>query len=466
MNKPRSRFRDLPVRKVRARISWAVLVVFAVAVALAWWFLPPPLPKSLRLGTGPADGFYTRFGEALRTEVQQHGIALELVSTAGSRENIDLLLSGEIDVGLVQSGNLSDAEAAELMSVASVSYELVLVVNRADWESDHIEGGRIAIGVSGSGSNVLARDLLEDQGVREGEPPGTEYVELGGAQAVEALLAGEIDSGVFVTSLDPPWLHTLFADPNLRVTHFELAEAFARHYRYLQRLVIPAGLIDLRTEIPPQDVQVIATTASLVTRPDFPRALIPLLVEGAREQLLQGSLLAAPGQFPSPHGVEAPISEDALHYFERGPSFFYRWLPFDYAHTATRLVVILLPLLTLLYPLVRSVGPTYRWVNQRRVYRWYRVLRKIEEKIDTCADATDLARIEKELDVVDNEIRGTHVPSRFGANLFALRAHQRLLVERLEKLKSAWQVHRHVVNQRDPSAYTERVPSVPGGGGI
>ena len=99
--------------------------------------------------------------------------------------------------------------------------------------------------------------------------------------------------------------------------------------------------------------------------------------------------------------------------------------------------MILLPLLTLLYPLFRSVGPTYRWVNQRRVSRWYRVLQRLEGEMDTSGDAADLAGIEAELDQVDNEIRGTHVPSRFGANLFALRAHQRLLVERLEKLKSS-----------------------------
>ena len=43
---------------------------------------------------------------------------------------------------------------------------------------------------------------------------------------------------------------------------------------------------------------------------------------------------------PSAHGVEAPLAEEALQYFERGPSFFYRWLPFQYASAATRLLPI------------------------------------------------------------------------------------------------------------------------------
>jgi len=106
--------------------------------------------------------------------------------------------------------------------------------------------------------------------------------------------------------------------------------------------VIPAGLINLRDEIPPNDIELIATTASLVTRPDVHSALIPLLIASARKQLYQGGLLADPEQFPSAHGVEAPLADDALHYFERGPSFFYRWLPYQYAQAATRLSIILL----------------------------------------------------------------------------------------------------------------------------
>lgn len=124
-----------------ARIWGAVLLVLAVAVALAWRFLPPPLPQAVRLGTGPADGYYARFGEALRAEVRKHSIELELVTTAGSMENIRLLLDGEIDVGLVQSGSLSETEPERLTSIAAVFYEPVLVVQRADWNSDHIEGG-------------------------------------------------------------------------------------------------------------------------------------------------------------------------------------------------------------------------------------------------------------------------------------------------------------------------------------
>jgi hypothetical protein len=98
-------------------------------------------------------------------------------------------------------------------------------------------------------------------------------------------------------------------------------------------------------------------------------------------------------------------------------------------------MILLLPLLTLLYPLLRSVGPTYRWVIQRRVYRWYRVLRRIEQQMDASDDAASLEQVREKLERVGDEIRGTNVPARYGANLFALRAHHRLLVDRLASLE-------------------------------
>jgi TRAP-type uncharacterized transport system substrate-binding protein len=417
------------------RIWVAIVVVVIVAAVLAWTLLPPKIPEVVRLGTGQAGGYYERFGEGLRREVAEHGVELETVATAGSMDNIRLLLDGKVDVALVQSGNLSDAQAQQLLSIASVFYEPVLVVKRSDWGSYNIAGGRIAIGAPGSGGHALVRRLLEGQKIRDGEPSGTQFVEIAGEVAVNALVSGEVDSAVFVTSLDAPWVRTLLANSDLVVTDFALAEAFTRHNRFLSRLVIPAGLVDLGYKLPSTDLQVIATTASLVIRPDAHKALIPLFIESARQQLSQGGLLAAPGEFPSAHGVEAPLADEALQYFQRGPSFFYRWLPISYASTATRLTIILIPLLTLMYPLFRLAGPAYRWATERRIYRWYRVLGRIERRMDAGDSAANLNPIQDELDRVGEQIRHIHVPTKYASNLFTLRVHHKLLQDRLASLR-------------------------------
>ena len=70
-----------------------------------------------------------------------------------------------------------------------------------------------------------------------------------------------------------------------------------------------------------------------------------------------------------------------------------------------------------------------------RVYRWYRVFQRLEQQMDASGDAASLEQVGKELERVGEEIRRTHVPARYGANLFALRAHHRLLLDRLVSLE-------------------------------
>lgn len=433
MVKFRPRFRDRPLREMRLQLSLAGALVVVLSVVLAWKLLPPPLPNVVRLGAGPADGYYAHFGAELREAVAVHHIDVELVETSGSMDNIRRLQAGEIDVALVQSGNLGAEQREELASVAAVFYELVLVVERDGWSADNIDGGRIVVGRPGSGGHQLARRLLADQGIEDGVPSGTQLVEIGGDAAVDALLEGRVDSGILVGTIDDDWLPPLFADPRVQVENLRLATAFTRHYRFLRRLVIPAGLLDLDTEIPSEDVEVIAATTSLVIGPHTHHALVPLLIESTQRQLREGSLLAAPGIFPSASGVDAPLAEEAVAYFDRGPPLLYRWLPFRWAYAATRIAVLLIPFVTILYPLFRSVKPAYLWAVERRVYRWYRELKPLERRIDAANDPETLQIIRKELEQTGAEIRATVIPSRYASKLFALRAHHAQLVARLDE---------------------------------
>ena len=434
----RARSDVLGARRLGLKVWGPALAVSVVACFVIWHFVPPPLPKTVRFAAGPADGHYRTFGDRLRRQLAEDGIDLQLVPTSGSAENVRRLLAGKVDFALIQSGDLTRAEAARLQSVCAVFLEPCFAFYRAeldrspDWE---VPGKRIAAGLEGSGTRVLVTRLLDHVGARPGDAAGTRFLDLGGARAAEAIRRGEVDIAMFVTAPEVPWLPQLFEDENLRAYSFEYAEAWTRRYRYLTRLVIPKGLVDLKRNLPAEDVRVLATTTSVVMRPGVHEGLIKLLIERCQNELARGSLLAAPGTFPSPHGVDAPLHDDAAHYFRHGPSFLHRWFPPRLAHTVTRLTILILPLLTLLYPLFRGVGPLVRWTAQRRVFRWYRVLRALEAEFEATDDAESRALVRAELERVGDEIRHTHVPVRYAADLFHLRRNHRMLVERLERLE-------------------------------
>ena len=56
--------------------------------------------------------------------------------------------------------------------------------------------------------------------------------------------------------------------------------------------------------------------------------------------------------------------------------------------------------------------------------------------MDARTDTTDLRQIRKELEHLDAEIRSMHVPSGYSAELYTLRVHQRLLVDRLASMEA------------------------------
>ena len=94
---------------------------------------------------------------------------------------------------------------------------------------------------------------------------------------------------------------------------------------------------------------------------------------------------------------------------------------------------MLLPLLTLLYPLFKTAGPLFRWIIQRRVFRWYRVLRALENRIERADTEEERGQIRERLKHVEREIWNTHVPARYAADLFQLRRHHQLLLDRLKE---------------------------------
>src|SRR3546814_17697870 len=95
-------------------------------------------------------------------------------------------------------------------------------------------------------------------------------------------------------------------------------------------------------------------------------ALIDLMLLAMRDTHRQGGYLEPPGMFPTGDHVTFPLEPAAERFYERGPPFLQRSLPFSEANLINRLWVIILPLLTLPYPLFTLLPPVFRWRKNGR----------------------------------------------------------------------------------------------------
>lgn len=321
-----------------------VFVVFTVA----WFFVEPAPPNRIVIAVGAQDGAYWQFAQQYAEAFKQYGIELELRETAGSLENYRLLTAkNEVHVAIVQGGSVPEQirDSKQLESIASLYLEPVWVFYRGDkliTEVRQLKGKTIAVGRKNSGTQALARLLLKENGV---EPTQNgRFVEIGGEDAKAQLQTGKIDAAFFVTSPQSQIIHDLILTDDIKLLSFERHEAYSQRFPFLSDVVLQRGVVDLAKNLPAENVHLVSPAANLVASPELHDSLIPLFIKAATLTHERGERMMRSGNFPSTDFVEFPLNESARLYFESGPPFLQKYLPFWIASFVDRAKVLLLPL--------------------------------------------------------------------------------------------------------------------------
>jgi hypothetical protein len=171
-----------------------------------------------------------------------------------------------------------------------------------------------------------------------------------------------------------------------------------------------------------------------VTHEDLHPALIALLMQAAEEVHGGGDLLEEAGQFPSKLFVDFSLDTSAERYFNYGPPLLQRYLPFWAAVLVNQLKVFLIPIIALMIPLMRILPPLYRWRVRSRIYRWYRDLREIEDKLSGELSSEERLSLATELDALQQDVMQQPAPLSYTDELYHLRGHIKLVKDRVEGL--------------------------------
>ncbi len=425
------------------RSLWAQIAVVAPAVLLtiagfvvAYQFVGPAPPGRITMATGSETGAYHRFGRRYAERFRGEGIELALKPSAGSVENLRLLADPKaaVPVAFLQGGNGEPEDHPELASLGSLYFEPIWVFVRGGGTVSRLTGLaglRIAVGGPGSGTRAVALALLEENGIT-GET--AELLEIGGAEAAQALVAGDLDAAVLVTSVTSAIVRDLLSEPELSLMSFERADAYVRRNSFLSKVVLPKGTVDLALNLPAHDTVLLAPTATLVVSPGLHPALIDLFLLTMRDSHRDGGYLEPPGAFPSPDHVTYPLEPAARRFYDRGPPFLQRYLPFWAANLVDRLKIMILPLVTLLYPLFKIVPPAYSWRMRSKVNRWYKELQALDDLLR--AEAISRKDATATLDQIERSVEQVSVPAGFAASAYTLRLHIDFLRRKVEAAPS------------------------------
>jgi uncharacterized protein len=412
---------------------WGLLVlVVVVGFVVTYQYVGAPPPKLIRIATGAKNGAYYAFAQQYARILASDDIILEVVPTAGSVENLELLKQGTVSLALVQGGSASPEDKQRLQSLGSLFLEPVWVFTRADKPIKRfvdLKGRRIATGAPGSGTNLLAMQLLSAAGINE---TNTTFVSGDAAQAVAALSQRTADAAFFVASPVAPLIRGLLEDANLQVLNFDRATAYGRWFRFLTPVTLAEGVVNLERNVPSTDTKLVAVSANLAARTDLNASLIPALLNVMSKVHEAGGLLERKRQFPSVDFVDLSLNEDARRYIVNGPSFLYRWLPYGWAVLLDRLKILVLPFLALLIPLFKIAPPLYNWRIRSKIYRWYAAVREIDVAVQSKDSSGDAPQLLDRLADLEREVASVSVPLSYTGELYNLRLHIGFLREELK----------------------------------
>ena len=419
------------------------LVIPAIALVIAGFvvafqFVGPPPPSRIVLATGSESGAYHGYGRLYAERFRQEGIDMVPSPTAGSVENLELLeeMESGVPVAFVQGGVGEPEAHANLRSLGSVYYEPLWVFVRdaafpegPPGRLTALAGKRIAIGRAGSGTLPLALTLLAENGI---DARGATLIETGDTAAQEALAAGTVDAAFFVSGPTAPLIRALLATPGIAPVSFEQAEAYVRRFPFLSRVVLPMGTVDIARNLPVADTVLLAPAAMVLVSPAMHPAHIDLMLLAMRDVHKKGGYFEAPNTFPNARYSTYPLAEAAERFYERGPPFLQRYLPFWLANLLDRLKVLLLPLVTVMYPLFKAFPPVYSWRMRSKVNRWYKDLQAIDDglRLGSISRAQGIDR----LDALEHAVEKVTVPVGYADSAYALRLHIEYLRRRAENM--------------------------------
>ncbi|MSQ58253.1 MAG: C4-dicarboxylate ABC transporter substrate-binding protein [Betaproteobacteria bacterium] len=400
-----------------------VLALIAGFILVAFLFVKPAPPRTLHLSTGPVGSDYHALGQQYQKILARHGVAVRLIPSAGSPENLERLTDGDspVDAGFFQGGTGYFANAPQLVSLGSLYYEPLWVFYRGQEITDlpGLSGKRIAIGPYDSGSRALAIQLLAVNSV---VLPPTTLVDAGGGEAAKKLLDGQIDAALIVAPGEFAVVQQLLAAKNIRLLSFDRAEAYTRRFPYLTKVLLPKGVLDFTNNFPAKDVVLVAPTASLLARETLHPALAYLLLRAATEIHSGTGLFNKAREFPNMTDSDFPYSDEVTRFYQSGSPFLQRHLPFWLANLVERLWVLLLPALAIAIPLIRSIPPLFRWWRRSRIYRWYARLKEIELDLESTHDKEDLNAMLGRLDEIEEAVSHVQTPLAYAENLYNFRA--------------------------------------------
>jgi TRAP transporter TAXI family solute receptor len=297
-------------RRGRRWLVGVMALVFAGSLA-GWYTTRDTLPREIVIAAGPGGGLYDTFAQALASRLRtKTGHQVRLLTTAGSVENRERLLTGAAHLGILQAGAVSMRGLRALAPLYPEAVHILVRQKRGIRSIADLSDRHVAIGPERSGTRALALQILDYYHV---DPRRL----VGSTQHFDQLVADpSLDAAIITTGLLNPDLAGVLRSGKFDLLSIEDAGALSLHFRYLAPFTIPRGAIAEGPAVPDRPVTTVATTAVLAARSDAGATLVRAALETLYNGDLQDDMPCLTPAAAARAWTVLPLHDAARRYFD------------------------------------------------------------------------------------------------------------------------------------------------------
>ncbi len=272
-------------RNDRLRRALAILAILGLlGIAMHYVYEVLPRTYALKITGGDILGNRHYLAGTLRDDIVPLGVRLDVLPTDGSQEALSLVSQGKLDFALIQGG--LELPYPNVSHVANLAPELLHFLVSPDVKDiAGMRGKRINLGSKRGGTRVIAKQLLEFSGMRD----GVDYVETNlSTEDLLALRKDRVPEVIVITSFAP----SNVADYIVKQYGYSLLEipfpnALALRQGWVADTKVMAYMYSVQPPVPPRDVRTVGVNLQLVANSNLdPRAVFKVL-EGVYSPDLQ-----------------------------------------------------------------------------------------------------------------------------------------------------------------------------------
>jgi len=384
-------------------VRFRILVYLAACVLIAigaWAYWSQSIRSTIVIEAGPKGGFFEATAISIQNELKTYGINSSIVRREDTLKIIEDVNDEKspVEIGFVAQ-DIGNREYRGVTAVATIAMEPLFIfcsVSRNVKNLQDLKGLRLAVSPPGSGTRAVAELILSLYGVTS---ENTTFLPITLGESREAVSNDLVDAAFFLLPPGNRTISELALNPKLRILSLPQADAVAINLGFVRHVTIHAGGFDYLSNIPSQDIQLVAVPVTLIVKKDLKPAIVTIVARFVQSHFQNATLVSQPGELLTIHAPSIPVNIHAESVLKNGLPYVYRALPFSFAalidHFSLYMGFIIVAVSV--YSSMRFPSPGAIWREVQ--LRWY--VRKAEQLFEQVVneakslDAKDRSLVEK-----------------------------------------------------------------------